>query len=412
MKILLASREFPPDGLYWGAASYYQNLAHALAARGHGVHVVCQAWNGMRERHDGDILVHEVGSRPVRGSALGRVDFSIHAVRTIRRLIKKHQIDVVDAPLFLGEPFLLALFKGSVPLITQCHAWTGMLLDTKSYRGLAEHGLLSVTALLEKATARRADRVIANSKLTYDWLVRHTGVSDRKLCLVPHGIDTDLFSPKTAGRLNIDLPVGGPRCLFVGRFQARKGLHVLIEAIPMILQSSPTAKFILIGRDTDTAPDGGSVIAFLKEKAQRGGFADSLIINETFLSDQEVARLYLACDLFVFPTLSETFGLPVLEAMACERPVVTTATGVSAELPAVNEALQVVPAGDVTAFAKAVTKVLGLPKAHRKELAMQLRGMVLERFTAHQMFDRILAVYEEALEEHRLEKRIESRMRH
>jgi len=287
-----------------------------------------------------------------------------------------------------------------------------MLLDTKSYHGFAEHGLLELTALLEKAAARRADRVIANSKLTYDWLARHAGVSARKLRLVPHGIDTDLFSPKTSGGLNIELPAEGPRCLFVGRLQARKGLHILIEAIPIILQSSPAAKFILIGRDTDTAPHGGSVIAYLKEKAMHGGFADSLIIDETFFSDEEVARLYSACDLFVFPTLSETFGLPVLEAMACERPVVTTATGISAELPAINETLQVVPTGDVVAFAKAVTKVLGLPNARRKELAMQLRGVVLERFSSHQMFDRTLAVYEEALEERRLEERTESRVGH
>ncbi len=413
MKILLASREFPPDGLYWGAASYYHNLAHAMAARGHEVYVVCQAWRGTRERRDGNVLIHEVGTRPVRGSALARVNFSIHAVRTIRRLIKELHIDIVDAPLFLGEPFLFALLKGSVPLVTQCLAWTEMLLETKSYHGFLEHGLLKLTALLEKATARRADRLIANSRHTYDWLARHTGVSARKFCLVPHGIDTDLFCPKNSGiPKNVELPTEGPRCLFVGRLQARKGLHILVEAIPIILQSLPTAKFVIVGRDTDTAPGGGSLIAYMKEKAHRGGFAHGLIINETFLSDQEIAQLYFACDVFVFPTLSETFGLPVLEAMACERPVVTTATGIAAELPAINEALQIVPAGDVAALAMAVTRVLRLTKARREELARQLRSMVLERFTIHEMFDRILAVYEEVLEEHPPDKRVEGRMHH
>lgn len=402
MKILLASREYPPDGLYWGAAAHYHNLAQALVARGHEVHVVCQAWQGMRERREGNILVHEVGTRPKRGSSLGRVNFSIYAALEIRRLTHESEINLIDAPLFLGEPFLLSLFKGSVPLIIQCHAWTEMLLSTKSYSGEIEHTFLRFTSLLEKFAARRADRVIANSRLTYQWLLRDARVPQSKVFLVPHGINTDVFLP-TSPRLpgNLDLPNSFPRCLFVGRLQARKGLHILTMAIPSILEDFPTARFIIVGRDTNTGPGGGSVVAHLQDVARRGKFSENLVIDGTFLPTDDLPHLYAACDLLVFPSLSETFGLPVLEAMACGRPVVTTATGIAAELPSVNEALQIVPPGDPAALAIAVKKILSLSNEDRRELAGRLRSIVVERYSEARMVEQLMLAYEGTQEQTR-----------
>lgn len=401
MRILFLSREYPPHGAYFGSAQFYQRLARNLSARGHEVHVVCQAIGRPSTRRDDGVLLHQVGRNAARGSPVARIDHSLHAWRKARELIARQGIEVVDAPVWPPDGLLYSLWPRGAPLVLQAHAWAQMHIDTKSYGSVLEWAQLKLLSYLDAVALRRADTVIANSGATYEHLLGVQRLPPNKVALIPEGIDTSLYRfVESDIRSRMGLPAEAPLVLFVGRLQARKGLQALFRAIPSVLRQVPTALFVLVGQDTSTAPGGGSLRSFLEATARAQGFAESVRFIDTFLTDEEVAAFYSACDLFVFPSLSETFGKPVLEAMACGKPVVATATGVASELEPFDSGLAVVPPGDAEALAKAVAKLLPRARPEAAEIARRNRATVEESFSFSRVVDAILAAYGRAAQGH------------
>jgi glycosyltransferase involved in cell wall biosynthesis len=112
-------------------------------------------------------------------------------------------------------------------------------------------------------------------------------------------------------RLNID----GPFILTVGDLQPRKNQIGLIQAFEGLVQSHPQIrhKLVLAGKDTWFAPQ-------IRQAAKTSRVADRIVFTG-FVEDDDLLRLYNACDCFVFPSFYEGFGIPILEAMACGRAV-------------------------------------------------------------------------------------------
>lgn len=329
-----------------------------------------------------------------------RALYSLNAWRELRGLAKQERVDIVDASVFLGEGFLCGTWK-QAPVVLQTHAFSEMFLSTKSYRSLVEMASFLLSALLEDMSLRRADRIIATSPDTYRYVVERKGIPKDRVSLIwDSRIDLDKyrFTPSDI-RTSLGTSTEALLVLYVGWLQARKGLHILAQALPQILAHVPSAVFVFLGRDTLTAPGGGSFKQFLLSCAHKNGISTNVKIIEDFLPEQDLVRLYSACDVFVLPSLSETFGSPVIEAMACGRAVVATATGIAPELEGVSPAYVVVPPGDPEALAQAIVKVLSIPREEREALAAGHRQMVEERFSFERMVDQILRVYAEVIAE-------------
>ena len=113
-----------------------------------------------------------------------------------------------------------------------------------------------------------------------------------------------------------------------------------------------------------------------------------------FVTDLQLAALYRACELFVFPSLYEGFSLPAIEAMACRVPLVATRAGAIPEV--VGDAAVLVPPRDAGALAVAISDLLD-DKARRIELGADGRRHVLKNFTWAAAADRTVQVYERAL---------------
>lgn len=155
----------------------------------------------------------------------------------------------------------------------------------------------------------------------------------------------------------------GPLVGFVGRFAEEKGIQHLVDAVPLVLQALPQARFVLAG-PTDTVP-GERVHQRLEPRIEALGGA---WIHLGMLPDDELAGFYDAIDVLVLPSTNstESFGMTQGEAMLAGTPVVTT------DLPGVREAVRrtgmglVVPAGDPSALAGAVVSVLQDPASYRR----------------------------------------------
>jgi len=203
---------------------------------------------------------------------------------------------------------------------------------------------------------RRADRFIAVSRYTADDLVRRAGIPAAKIAVVYHGLDPVFAEPASAAPA-----VGGPPyMLAVGGVSPRKNTRRLIEAFRRWRErSGPRSAYRLLitgtslDREfTDTgAPDGVSLLGYV-DKA-------------------ELPRLYAGAAAFLYPGIYEGFGLPILEAMACGTPVVTSTTGAAPEIA--GDAAVLVDPFDVAAIEAGIERVTDTGEGDR------LRTMGRER---------------------------------
>lgn len=399
MKIGYLSKEYPPNGLNFASAIFYPPLAADLSQAGHEVHVICQGDHVSDETGGDGVHVHRVGPAPRSGSPLVRMHYNLSAWRKLRELAGRNGIDVVDAPVTFGEAFLWSLWKRA-PLVVQTFAFSDMFLQTGSYGSAAERVSYRVSAWMENISLRRADRIVANSPQTRRYLVEEKGLpADRVSTVWEARIDLERFrfTPSDI-RAEMGIPADARLVLYVGWLQARKGTHILSRAIPRVVGQLPGTVFLLLGRDTTSAPDGGSFKEYLLNSARRDGCSANVRIVDSFIPEEKLVQLYSACDVLVLPSLSETFGWPVVEAMACGRPVVATATGIAPELFGTSGAMQVVPPGDSDALAGAMVDLLSLPAKERERLAAGHRRIVKDRFSFPRMVESYASIYESVIE--------------
>jgi phosphatidylinositol alpha-mannosyltransferase len=166
--------------------------------------------------------------------------------------------------------------------------------------------------------------------------------------IIPCGVDLDRFRPDLPP-LPDPLP-DGPNILFLGRLDGRKGITVLLRAMPDVLQRLPTSRLIVVGEGPE------------EQKAR--ALTERLGITRAvdFLgqaSRADLPRYYAGCDVYCSPTLGgETLGIVLLEAMAANAPVVAT------DIPGYDETIRkdqdglLVPPQDSTALAAAIIRVL------------------------------------------------------
>ena len=391
MKIVILHREYPPNTVFVSTSLLYQRMAKAFVNRGHEVHVICQSSGRPIDRDDDGVYVHEIGSNLNRGSARARASYSYAAWRKLRHL---SGIDVVNAEFFLAEGLLYSLSKRDTPLVLQTHAWSEGWLDSTSVLGSAERRM---SAYLEKVAARRADKVIATSKATYQWLLDKVGLPESHIRIVYEFVDTATYKPaKSDLRVRLGIPDDFRLVLFVASLEPRKGPKILADAIPQVLTQVPKTKFLFVGRDIDLAPGRTSMKSYIEQVAEKGKFKNNIIFTGV-LPISDVVEAYSACDLFVYPGLIEAGGLPPLEAMACDCPVIATATGTSDELAGVSPAFQVVPPGDSKALAKKIIELLSMQPQTLRQLAAKHRAIVEDRFNFDKMVNLLLSVYEEVM---------------
>lgn len=165
-----------------------------------------------------------------------------------------------------------------------------------------------------RRSALAADRLVACSEYTRVEAIRILGVDPSKVDTVWLGGAGPEFSAPPAPERLAALGVSGSYLLFVSALNNRKNLPRLAQAYARLRAKGFKQSLVLVGR-----PDASA--ASLKEEIAKLGVADSVKFFEA-LPQEDLVALYRGTDLFVYPSILEGFGLPVIEAMACEVPVV------------------------------------------------------------------------------------------
>jgi len=197
----------------------------------------------------------------------------------------------------------------------------------------------------------RAKIVLCISETTREHVIQEFQVSEERLAVAYHGVNPR-FSPGSAATARQSVRdtfgIGGRYMLFLGKIEARKNVARLLEAFARFRRSSgEDIKLVLAGRRHWGVNDIDEQIARLK--------LGESVIETGFVADDMVPELYRAAEFMIFPTLWEGFGLPLLEAMACGTPVITSNVSSLPEI-AGAAAIQIDPL-DTDAIADAMARV-------------------------------------------------------
>ena len=213
-------------------------------------------------------------------------------------------------------------------------------------------------ALLDNVVPRsvaKADAIVAVSEFTKRELLTTFDVDPHRVAVVPNAVDHDRFSPRSSAEIELvsaKLGIDRPYVLMTGTVEPRKNVAGLLRAFASMPDVRRTHALVLAG----SAGWLDDEIRALAGSMRRSGMA---VIQPGHVEDADLPALYSGAAVFVLPSWYEGFGVPVLEAMACGAPVVTTR---NASLPeAAGEAALFAEGGDPPAIAAAVERVLRDP---------------------------------------------------
>ncbi|MET8596496.1 glycosyltransferase family 4 protein [Streptomyces althioticus] len=300
---------------------------------------------------------------PYNGS-VARLNFGFLSAARVRRWLHDGSFDVVH----IHEPSspslgLLTCWAAQGPLVATFHT-----SNPRSKAMIAAYAILQ--AALEKISAR-----IAVSEYARRTLVEHLGGD---AVVIPNGVDVDFFA-KAEPRPEWQ----GGTIGFIGRIdEPRKGLPVLMRALPKILAARPQTRLLVAGRGDEEE----AVESLPAEQRSRVEFLG-------MISDEDKARLLRSVDVYVAPnTGGESFGIILVEAMSAGAPVLASDLDAFAQVLDQGAAGELFANEDADALADAAVRLLGDPE-RREEL--RARGSAhVRRFDWSTVGADILSVYE------------------
>lgn len=331
----------------------------------------------------------------------------------------------VDAREFFGEMFLYNIFSYSELVnalisseskdvdIVVSHDWPSALVGIISKEGLkkpfvfhlhsTEHSRTKngspTVKEIESIAGRKADCVITVSYAMGDGLIK-LGHDEKLIRVVYNAVDPvkysiKRFSKEEVKNFRMQLGTGGDYLviLFISRLTWVKGADTLVQTIPLILKEIPNAKLVLLGK--------GDQEKMIEHLVTNLGIQKSVVKEFKYVNEEDRILHYAACDIVVFPSKYEPFGIVCTEAMSMGKPVVVGAKGT------LRLREQVIPSGpEMCGFhidpynpADIAKFVVGLLKDEelRKKLGTDARDRVLKNFTWEKIATETLRVYEEAL---------------
>ena len=225
--------------------------------------------------------------------------------------------------LFRDKPDVLWMPVHNMPIVHRKNLKIVVTVHDLAFKIFPQYFTKKDLVKLNKLTdlaVKSADRIIAVSNSTKnDVLKFYPEIKAEKISVVYHGFDKEIFQreiPQEKSELLLTNYKLKPKSylLYVGAIQPRKNLEVLIEAFEKIKEKNPNMKLVIAGAP---AWKSDNII----KKINNSKFKDDIIITGN-LSFKETSIFYKKAKMFVFPSLYEGFGIPVLEAMASGVPVI------------------------------------------------------------------------------------------
>ena len=318
MKIMMLSWEYPPR-IVGGIARVVHDLSHAFTKQGHEVHVITYKEGNTKEfEKDGDVYVHRVVNYPINANNL--VDWVMQLnfcmIEKAADVIKQFgKFDLIHAHDWLVAYAARALKNSyKYPLVATIHA-------TESGRNKGIHDKTQgYVNDVEWMLTYEASNVICNSMYMKNEIKNLFGKPVENIHVVPNGINVNKFDNQERDwEFRRNYAADNEKIVFfAGRIVYEKGIQILLEAAPKILQNYNDVKFVIAGR--------GPCMDDLKAQAERLGISNRVYFTG-YLNDVQITKMYKAIDVATFPSLYEPFGIVALEGMLAGAATVVSDAG-------------------------------------------------------------------------------------
>lgn len=341
-KILLITEIFPP--VHGGSGRWFWEIYRRFPS---GSVEVCTDLS----EDGGDVdnsFPHSVHRVPMSSKAWGiasfqGVSFYYGLWKKVERIVRRQSIEQIHCGRIIPEglPALVNKWRRGIPYSCYVHGE-----DIEVARTSRE------ITFLTRLVMRNAERLIANSENTAQILRTRWNIEDQLFVMTP-GVDVDAFFPLTPCQRS--LWSNKKVVLTVGRLQKRKGQDMMIRALPAIREKIPEIHYCIVG--------GGSEEKPLRKLAHSLGVEENVEFAGE-LSDQKMLEYYQQCDLFALPNRrvnndDEGFGMVLLEAESCGRPVLAGDSGGTRETMIPNETGVIVDCTSPDPLVKKVVDLLG-----------------------------------------------------
>ncbi len=299
-----------------------------------------------------------------------RKGLDVKAIWQIMRVLGKERFAVVNT--HSGRDSILAGIAGRLsrtkPLIVRTRH-LALPITSKFTYGVLPHAVVTVSEHVRR------------------YLIRE-GIREDRVTAVPTGVDLSRFDPGgDAGTLRreLDLEATSPLVGTAAILRFKKGHHVLLEAIPKVLEAVPGAIFVFAG----DGPQYENILQSIREKKLG---AHVLLLGLR----RDIPNVLQSIDLFVLPTLEEALGTAFVEAMAMKKPVIGTRVGGVPEVVREGENGLLVDPGDAAGLADAIIRLLRNPGL-AKSMGERGRTLAATEFSVERMCLRMHALYETLL---------------
>ncbi len=294
------------------------------------------------------------------------IAFYLSSFFKLKKIVKENGIGIVHLGRCLPEGVFGLVFKKlmGIPYLCYIHGE-----DIETARASREH------VWIIKSVLCNADLLVCNSYNTKAALLNDWGVTEKTVEVLHPGTDAKKFVPgQREAKEREDMGWGSrPVIMTVGRLQKRKGHDKMIEALRSIKDKFPNVLYAIIG--------DGEERSTLEELVSKWGLEGNVrFLNE--ISDDEMLKCYQQATMFILPNRTvdrdvEGFGIVLLEAQACELPVIAGDSGGTSETMKVGVSGNIIDCSDPVLIAEQVCALLGDEKL-RKKMGKEGRRHVLE----------------------------------
>lgn len=374
MRVALVTEFYFPH--LGGITEHVYNLAKILNAAGHRAIVITgkvpARGNDPDEPVDETRVVYRIGTSRVIYSAgsFARITTGLGLRNQLRAILRREQIDIVHVHGALNPVLGLVALEAAgdldLPVVGTFHSWF-------------EHSALC--RIFRRQLQERIDRHAATIAVSRPVVEAHERYFDANWEIIPNGVDTSFFRP--TGNLSGHPPRVGPELLFLGRLDPRNGLDTILSAMPSVLTRLPEVRLIVAG-------DGP-----LRPVYERMAKPSGRQVNFVGRVNGNRPIYYSRADVYLCPTTQASFGITLLEAMACGTPqAVSDITGFRELVDGGDEAV-LVDKGDPEAWTEAIISLL---TDEDRRQTMSLAGVAkAARFAWPVVAEQVLGVYQRVL---------------
>lgn len=265
-------------------------------------------------------------------------------------------------------------------------------LKNRFEKGVRESGL---RIAVERQLAQSCSRIIVASERERQHLARYDHVAGKNIAVIPCGVRLDRFYPldKSAARRLIGFGPDDTLILYVGRFDPLKGIERLLQAIPL-LGNNANPRLVIVGGDGDRSP----ATLRLRELARDLGIFDIVHFPGRVEHDR-LSAYYSAAAVLVLPSSYESFGMVLLESLACGTPVVVTPVGDVEKFIQELENGTIVNNSSPAELARGIRKIIG--RCRPAEAVQRAVRSSVERYSWSQIAGGVLGEYSNAVERNR-----------